>query len=212
MSPPSAEQEQLFWHLAEELLQDPAVTRSTMMGYPCLRVHGHFFACVDRRTGDLVVKVPPARVGELVADGIGLPFAPNGSSSAPGSRFPSVMTRSGPRCSMRPWRSSNADRHRRGRYPARRARGPDRRIGRGQRPRAHPYGPRRRTHGPPARAGGCLAPGKGRPHRDGRPVPRRLAARARLRARPSIPSLLNPNYAGRAVAVAVCGSPSWPVS
>jgi hypothetical protein len=78
MNPPSAEQEQLFWHLAEELLQDPAVTRSTMMGFPCLRVHGHFFACVDRRTGDLVVKVPPARVGELVADGIGVPFAPNG--------------------------------------------------------------------------------------------------------------------------------------
>jgi hypothetical protein len=78
MNPTAAEREELFWHLADELLQDPAVTPSTMMGFPCLRMHGQFFACVDRWTGDLVVKVPPARVGELVADGIGVPFAPNG--------------------------------------------------------------------------------------------------------------------------------------
>jgi hypothetical protein len=78
MNPATADREALFWRLADELLEEPAVTRSTMMGFPWVRLRGQFFACVDRRTGDLVVKVPPARVAELVADGIGLPFAPNG--------------------------------------------------------------------------------------------------------------------------------------
>lgn len=78
MNPATADREALFWRLADELLEEPAVTRSTMMGFPCVRLRGQFFACVDRRTGDLVVKVPPARVAELVAEGIGLPFAPNG--------------------------------------------------------------------------------------------------------------------------------------
>jgi YjbR len=78
MSTTAAEREQLFWRLAESLYADPAVTRSTMMGYPCLRAGGKFFACVDRRTGNLVVKVPADRVDELIDDGVGLPFAPNG--------------------------------------------------------------------------------------------------------------------------------------
>jgi hypothetical protein len=78
MNPARADREALFWRLADELLGEPAVTHSTMMGFPCLRVDGQFFACVDRRTGDLVIKVPPARVAELVAEGIGVPFAPNG--------------------------------------------------------------------------------------------------------------------------------------
>jgi hypothetical protein len=70
--------EELFWRLAETLEADPAVNRSTMMGFPCLRSHGKFFASVDRRTGNLVVKLPTARVNELVTAGVGLPFAPNG--------------------------------------------------------------------------------------------------------------------------------------
>jgi YjbR len=78
MNPTAPDREGLFWRLADELFADPAVTRSTMMGYPCLRAHGKFFACVDRRTGDLVVKLPPVRVDELVAEGVGVPFAPNG--------------------------------------------------------------------------------------------------------------------------------------
>lgn len=78
MTETASTREDLFWRLAEELYADPAVTRSTMMGFPCLRADGKFFACVDRRTGNLVVKVPARRVTELVTSGVGTTFAPNG--------------------------------------------------------------------------------------------------------------------------------------
>jgi hypothetical protein len=68
----------LFWELAGILLARPGVTRGTMMGYPCLRNDGAFFACVERRTGHLVVKLPASRVSQLVASGQALPFSPNG--------------------------------------------------------------------------------------------------------------------------------------
>jgi hypothetical protein len=67
-----------FWELAEPLLARPGVTRSTMMGLPCLRVNEAFFASCDRRSGDLLVKLPAARVAELVAAGRAQPFAPAG--------------------------------------------------------------------------------------------------------------------------------------
>jgi hypothetical protein len=73
-----AECEELFWKLAEALFADPAVTRSTMMGFPCLRANGNFFACVERATGNLIVKLSAERVRDLVASGAGIPFAPNG--------------------------------------------------------------------------------------------------------------------------------------
>jgi len=66
------------WDLAGPLLARPGVERSTMMGLPCLRIHGAFFACCDRRTGDLLVKLPEARVDELIAAGRGHAFAPAG--------------------------------------------------------------------------------------------------------------------------------------
>jgi hypothetical protein len=37
-----------------------------MMGYPCLRVNEAFFACIERNTGYLIVKLPAQRVRELV--------------------------------------------------------------------------------------------------------------------------------------------------
>jgi hypothetical protein len=67
-----------FWSFAEPFLAAPFVTRSTMMGFPCLRVSGRFFASFDRRTGALVVKLPAARVDELIASGQAEPFAPAG--------------------------------------------------------------------------------------------------------------------------------------
>jgi hypothetical protein len=70
--------EERFWELAEPLLVRPGITRSTMMGFPCLRIDGAFFACCDRSTGALVVKLPSARVDELVAAGRALEFAPAG--------------------------------------------------------------------------------------------------------------------------------------
>ena len=80
--------EELFWELAEDLLTEPAVTRSTMMGYPCLRTNGAFFACIERSTGHLIVKLPAERVTELVACGQALPFAPNGRVFREWAAFP----------------------------------------------------------------------------------------------------------------------------
>lgn len=69
--------DELFWDLAGELMADPAVTRGTMMGFPCLRLNGTFFASVEPKTGDLIVKLPEPRVGELIQAGTGAVFAPN---------------------------------------------------------------------------------------------------------------------------------------
>ena len=70
--------ESLFWDIADELLEEPGVTRSTMMGYPCLRHNGAFFACVERTTGYLIVKLPADRVQEVVSSGQAASFTPNG--------------------------------------------------------------------------------------------------------------------------------------
>jgi hypothetical protein len=70
--------EELFWDLAQPLYEDPAVSRSTMMGLPCLRLSGQFFASLDRRTGALLVKLSADRVGALIRAGHGAPFAPAG--------------------------------------------------------------------------------------------------------------------------------------
>lgn len=78
----------LFRELARQLLAEPGVTRSTMMGYPCLRANGAFFACVERITGHLIVKLPALRVSELIAEGQALPFAPNGRTFREWAAFP----------------------------------------------------------------------------------------------------------------------------
>jgi hypothetical protein len=70
--------EELFRDLVEPMYADPAVQRSTMMGLPCVRLHGRFFAALDRRSGALLVKLPAERVGQLVAAGHGEPFGPAG--------------------------------------------------------------------------------------------------------------------------------------
>jgi hypothetical protein len=68
----------LYDELTDDLLYDPAVGRSTMMGYPCVRRSGRFFASFDPRAEALVIKLPRERVAELIAEGTGEPFAPNG--------------------------------------------------------------------------------------------------------------------------------------
>ena len=68
----------LYDELTDDLLYDPAVGRSTMMGYPCVRRAGRFFASFDPRAQALVIKLPRQRVAKLIADGTGEPFAPNG--------------------------------------------------------------------------------------------------------------------------------------
>jgi hypothetical protein len=68
-----------FFHdVAVAALVQPEVTTGTMMGFPCLRVRGGFFASCDHRTGDLIVKLPGHRVEELIEAGVGKPFAPAG--------------------------------------------------------------------------------------------------------------------------------------
>lgn len=72
------EHEGRFWELAEPMLDHAGVTRSTMMGFPCLRIDGQFFGSFDRNTGDLVVKLPEDRVDQLVDAGKAHSFAPAG--------------------------------------------------------------------------------------------------------------------------------------
>ncbi|TDO46720.1 hypothetical protein EV643_110103 [Kribbella sp. VKM Ac-2527] len=68
----------LYDELTDDLLYDPAVGRSTMMGYPCVRLAGQFLASYDDKSGCLVVKLPSERVAELVKTGTGDHFAPAG--------------------------------------------------------------------------------------------------------------------------------------
>jgi hypothetical protein len=70
--------EELFWEVAAPLETDPAVRRSTMMGLPCLRHDGRFFASYDRRGQALVIKLDRQRVAALIDEGGGQPFAPAG--------------------------------------------------------------------------------------------------------------------------------------
>lgn len=74
----TAKSDELFAELVERLYEDPAVTPSTMMGLPCVRYDGRFFASLDRRTGALLVKLPAHRVTALVERGAGEHFAPAG--------------------------------------------------------------------------------------------------------------------------------------
>lgn len=88
------EREDRFWRLAEPLLAQAGVTRSTMMGFPCLRLNGDFFASCDRRTGDLVVKLDAARVTDLTTTGKAEPFAPNGRQFREWAVIPARRARS----------------------------------------------------------------------------------------------------------------------
>ena len=71
--------DELFWRLAAELhTEDPRVVEGTIMNGRCLRVGKEFLALPDFKGSGLVVKLPEARVAELVAAGHGQPFAPAG--------------------------------------------------------------------------------------------------------------------------------------
>ena len=67
-----------FWEASAAALARSDVATGTMMGFPCLRVSGAFFASCDHRSGDLIVKLPKHRVEQLIAAGAGEPFAPAG--------------------------------------------------------------------------------------------------------------------------------------
>lgn len=65
-----------FHEMSAAALAHPDVATGTMMGFPCLRVAGAFFASCDHRTGDLIVKLPRDRVTQLIDNGVGKPFTP----------------------------------------------------------------------------------------------------------------------------------------
>jgi hypothetical protein len=63
--------------LLDELLADPRVEKSQMMGHQCAKVSGKMFvSCGDDA---FVYKLPRERVNELVASGEGEPFDPGGT-------------------------------------------------------------------------------------------------------------------------------------
>ncbi len=76
--------------LTESLLGHPGVQRSTMMGLPCMRVDGAFFASFDHRTDDLLIKLPEAEVDALVAAGKAHAFAPAGRRFREWAAIPST--------------------------------------------------------------------------------------------------------------------------
>jgi hypothetical protein len=94
VNPPVVPGEAIFWDVAEPLLGRPEVSRSTMMGLPCLRWNGAFFASWDRRTGDLLVKLAETRVDELVASKRANPFAPAGRRFREWAAIPASRSRS----------------------------------------------------------------------------------------------------------------------
>ena len=107
----------LFRELAEPLLAEGLAEEGTIMGFPCLRAPGGaFLATAEHRTGDLIVKLPRARVDELIASGAGEPFAPAGRPSASGRASPRATPPSGGRCRRRRAPSPRATRAERGRW------------------------------------------------------------------------------------------------
>jgi len=67
-----------FWTLAEGWLERDGVAKATMMGFPCLRYDGTFFAAVQHKGTGLIVKLPRERVAEAITADEGEPFAPAG--------------------------------------------------------------------------------------------------------------------------------------
>jgi hypothetical protein len=68
----------VFTTLSDAYVSDGRATHGTMMGFPCLRSDGVFFASLDPTTEALVVKLPAERVAVLIDSGAAEPFAPNG--------------------------------------------------------------------------------------------------------------------------------------
>jgi hypothetical protein len=65
---------------ADELIASGQAEAGTMMGHPCLRRNGAFFATAGHDADELILKLSAERVQELIADGAGEPFAPAGKT------------------------------------------------------------------------------------------------------------------------------------
>ncbi len=64
-----------FWDMCGPLLARDDTEEGKIMSSRCLRVNGDFVAMVVP-SGQMVAKLPAARVQELIAEGIGESFAP----------------------------------------------------------------------------------------------------------------------------------------
>jgi hypothetical protein len=60
--------------VAEKIIQENGVEKSTMMKVPCLRFKGDFMAMMFEKEKALIIKVSPERVNELIVEGKGLEF------------------------------------------------------------------------------------------------------------------------------------------
>ncbi|MBT3917485.1 MAG: hypothetical protein HOF23_14000, partial [Rhodospirillaceae bacterium] len=60
--------------IADKIVLEKGVEKSTMMKSPCLRYQGDFIAMMFDREDSLIIKVSPNRVDELIADGKGMEF------------------------------------------------------------------------------------------------------------------------------------------
>lgn len=67
-----------FEAICESMIAEGRAERSTMMGHPCLRVNGAFFATAGHKGDELILKMPAERVAYLIDAGTGEPFAPAG--------------------------------------------------------------------------------------------------------------------------------------
>lgn len=77
-----------FWQIADEFLALAHVSKGKLMGFPCLRINGDFFATAEHKTGDLIVKMDKDRVAELIVSKNTLPFAPAGRVFKEWARIP----------------------------------------------------------------------------------------------------------------------------
>lgn len=66
--------QQHYETIAKKLEQEDGVEISTMMGTPCLRYQGEFFAMFFDKANAVIAKLPEARVNELIAVETGQPF------------------------------------------------------------------------------------------------------------------------------------------
>lgn len=80
----------IFWSLADTWLTTGEVEKGTMMGFPCLRVDGKFFASLHRENDDMIIKLPKERVTDLITAGDAEPFAPNGRTFKEWARITTV--------------------------------------------------------------------------------------------------------------------------
>ena len=72
------EPQDLYEKLVNQLVAVGNAERGTMMGSQCVRTGGEFVGMLHVHTHELIVKLAEERVGQLVDQGVGVTFAPNG--------------------------------------------------------------------------------------------------------------------------------------